>query len=157
MKNISLSAEALWGLRDFLRVVSDQDLTLAFPELGVKASIRNESIREAILSIYEGSDHYKALQGVQEALNNYRIELLKPYEGQEISPEQDRELGKQLQAKAKELSGTIPDDLGKITYLLELSDEKADQLKKTYEKYGAKYLLEKRLILLIAKELGIEE
>jgi hypothetical protein len=158
MKTFSVSQEALWGLKSFLGVVPANEIAASFPELGVKAVIRMEDVTNTIDKTFEGSDMQTALKTVDEKVKAYRSELIAPFEGQPIPPDQDSLLGLKLRDRILELQTEILTAEMKGTKLdFEVSDEKGTMLVSIFDKYASKFLISKPLIALIAKELGIEE
>jgi len=158
MKTLSLSAESLWGLNEFLRVDMSTDLHGLFPDLGVKAVMRLEHIRDSVNTMFEASKYYSALKTIETKTQEYRAEILKPYEGKDIPHEEDIALGQQIQReftrlRAEHLAQEVRDEMTGLV----LADEKSEMLTTAFEKLGNKYIIRKDLVIRIAQELGISE
>jgi hypothetical protein len=160
MKTISVSQEVLWGLKSFLNVVPASDLCTLYPELGVKSVMRLQTIEDVVKEKFETSTFNGALQTIEKAINEYRSVLLASYQegGAILSQEEDMALGAKIKERFGELQKeTVTDELKALKIDFELSDEKTELLKNVFEKLGAKYLINKDIVVTIAKELGIEE
>jgi hypothetical protein len=158
MKAFSVSQEALWGLKSFLGVVPAAELAGMYPELGVKAIIRVEGISDTINKAFEDTDFKKALVEIESTINDFRKELIAPFDGAPIPPEDDRVLSAKIQERFTELQKELlPAEVKEKKIDFELSDEKGGLLKDVFDKLGAKYLLSKQTLVLIAKDLGIDD
>lgn len=158
MKTFSVAQEALWGLTSFLEVVPPQEVVATYPELGVKAVIRMEVVNDSVKKAFEGSEMQKTLKDIDEKVKVMRAELIAPYEGKPIPPDQDALLGGKLKEQIEALKESLfSKEMKEKKIDFELSDEKGEMLTKIFTKYAANLLVSKQMILLIAKEIGIEE
>ncbi len=158
MKTFSVSQEALWGLKSFLGVVPVNDITGLYPELLVKALIRMDHIGETVEKAFEETEMQKALKEVEEKINAFRAELIAPFGGEPIPPAEDAVLGAKIRERFEEIQKElITPEIKSLKVDVELSDDKAEMLTNVFNKLGGKYLLSKQMIVLIGKELGLEE